>query len=106
MTAEPNMTHESEHAITPKTYFAVFGALLVMTGVTTGVAFIDLHNFNIVVAIAIALFKAGLVILYFMHVRFSSRVTKVYVMAGLVWLALLVAGTMHDVLTRGWFPTR
>ncbi len=92
------------HAITPKTYFKVFATLLVLTVVTTFVAFIDLHRFNIVVAIAIALTKALLVILYFMHVRFSSRVTKVYVFVGMVWLGLLLVGVLHDTITRGWFP--
>jgi len=94
----------TEHAITPKTYFKVFGALLVLTVVTTVVAHIDLHRYNVVVAMAIALTKALLVILYFMHVRFSSKVTKVYVLAGMLWLALLIAGVLHDTLTRAWFP--
>lgn len=94
----------TQHAITPKTYFQVFATLLVLTVVTTFVAFIDLHRFNVVVAMAIALTKALLVILYFMHVRFSSRVTKVYVFVGMVWLGLLVVGVLHDILTRGWFP--
>jgi len=96
----------TEHAITPKTYFTVFAALLVLTVVTTSVAYLDLHRFNIVVAIAIALTKALLVILYFMHVRYSSKVTKVYVFVGVVWLGLLVVGVLHDILTRGWFPHR
>ncbi len=94
----------AEHVITPKTYFKVFATLLVLTVMTTFVAFIDLHRFNVVVAIAIALTKALLVILYFMHVRFASRVTKVYVFVGMVWLGLLLVGVLHDILTRGWFP--
>ncbi len=95
-----------EHPITPRTYVGVFLTLLFLTGLTTGVAFIDMHRFNIVVAIAIALTKTMLVILYFMHIRFSSKVTKVYIMTALVWLGLLIVGTAHDVFTRGWFPHR
>ena len=95
----------TEHTIAPKTYFKVFGLLLLLTAVTTTVAYIDLHRFNVVVAMAIALTKAMLVILYFMHVRWSSKTTKVYVFVGMVWLGLLVVGVLHDILTRGWFPT-
>src|SRR5512140_864840 len=95
-----------EHPITPRTYVGVFLTLLVLTGVTTGVAYIDLYRFNIVVAIAIALTKTALVILYFMHVKFSSKATKIYIAVALSWLAILIAGTAHDVFTRGWFPHR
>ncbi len=95
-----------EHPITPRTYLGVFLTLVVLTLVTTGVAYVDLHRFNIVVAVAIALTKTMLVILYFMHIRFSSKITKVYIMTALVWLGLLIVGTAHDVFTRGWFPHR
>ena len=92
----------SEHVVSRKLYFGIFLALLVLTAVTTSVAFVDLGNFNIVVALAIAGLKATLVILFFMHVKFGTKLTKMFVVAGFFWLFLMMAITMTDYLTRGW----
>jgi cytochrome c oxidase subunit 4 len=92
----------SEHVVSWKIYYAIFGSLLVLTGITTAVAFVDLGNFNIVVALAIAGLKASLVILFFMHVKYSSKLTKMFVIAGFFWLALMMIITMTDYLTRSW----
>lgn len=92
----------SEHVVSRKLYFVIFFALLVLTAVTTSVAFIDLGNFNIVVALLIAGIKATLVILFFMHVKFGTKLTKMFVIAGFFWLFLMMAITMTDYLTRGW----
>jgi cytochrome c oxidase subunit 4 len=92
----------SEHIVPRKTYFLIFFALLVLTAVTTSVAFINLGNFNIVVALLIAGLKASLVILFFMHVKFSTKITKMFVIAGFFWLFIMMAITMTDYLTRGW----
>jgi cytochrome c oxidase subunit 4 len=92
----------SEHVVSRKLYFAIFLSLLVLTAVTTAVAFVDLGNFNIVVALAIAGLKATLVILFFMHVKFGTKLTKMFVVAGFFWLFLMMAITMTDYLTRGW----
>ena len=92
----------SEHVVSRKVYFAIFGALMVLTAVTVWVANYDLGRWNAVVALSIAVFKATLVVLYFMHVRYSSRLTWVFVCAGLVWFAILIAFTLSDYLTRGW----
>ncbi len=89
-----------EHIVPVKLYFAIFGALMVFTALTVWVSFHDLGNFNIVVAMGIAVTKAVLVVLYFMHVRWSSRLIWVVVGAGLVWLVILLALTMSDYLTR------
>jgi cytochrome c oxidase subunit IV len=88
----------------PKTYLLIFGTLIVLTGVTTGVATIDLGPFNVIVAITIAMTKALLVALFFMHLRHTRHRTKVMAAAGVLWLAILIVLTLSDVLTRGWIP--
>ena len=93
----------SEHIVSRKIYFAVFGALIVLTGVTVVVALKDLGRLNVVVALAIAVTKAVLVTLYFMHIKYSKRLTQVVVAAGFLWLLILIGLTLSDYLTRGWF---
>jgi cytochrome c oxidase subunit 4 len=84
-------------------YFAVFIALLALTALTTGVAFLDLGGVgNVAVALAIAVGKAALVALYFMHLRYSSRLTVLFAGAGLFWLGILVVLTLSDYLSRDW----
>jgi cytochrome c oxidase subunit 4 len=83
-----------------KTYFLVFGALLVLTLTTTGVAFINLGPLNTPVALAIAMIKAALVMIYFMHLRHSTFLTRVFAGAGLIWLLHFIIFTMSDYLTR------
>ena len=90
----------SAHPITLKTYGAVLAALIVLTGVTTGVAFLDLGYFNPLIALAIAGAKALLVVLYFMHLRYSNSLIWVFAGAGLFWFFILLTLTMSDVLTR------
>jgi cytochrome c oxidase subunit 4 len=81
----------------------IFAALLVLTLSTAGVAFVDLGgDLNTVVALAFAIVKALLVILFFMHVRYSSRLTWVFVGAGFFWMLILLTLTLTDPLTRGW----
>src|SRR5947209_17369826 len=97
------MDAHAEHHIVPKRiYYLVFAALIVLTWVTAFVSTVDLGRFNIFVALAIAIFKASLVILFFMHVKYSTRLTKMVVLAGLFWLILLLFITMADLWTRGW----
>jgi cytochrome c oxidase subunit 4 len=69
----------SGHVSPKSTYYAIFGALMVFTAITVGVAFVNLGAFNFPVALAIALTKATLVILFFMHAKYSSRLTKLVV---------------------------
>jgi cytochrome c oxidase subunit 4 len=92
----------TEHIDSVKTYVLVFLALIAATLITTAVAFVDLGDFSVVVALAIATFKMLLVALFFMHVRHSTRLTKLVLLGGMLWLLILVALTMSDMLTRGW----
>ena len=85
-----------------KTYVLVFAALLVLTGVTVGVAFVDLGGLNNLVALAIAAAKAALVVFWFMHVRGSSPLVRATVCAGGLWLAILLGLTLADYTTRSW----
>jgi cytochrome c oxidase subunit 4 len=97
---------KSNHVVSVKLYAVIFGALIALTLITTGAAFIDLGaGLNTAAALVIAVFKALLVVLFFMHVRYSSRLTWVFVGAGFFWLLILIGGTMHDVLTRHWLST-
>lgn len=89
--------------ITLRTYYTVFGALLALTLITTGAAFVDLGaHWNVIVALAIAVCKASLVAIYFMHLRHSHRLTLMVAGAGFFWLALLLAFSFADYLTRQW----
>jgi len=88
------------HVVPLRVYLSVFATLLVLTGVTTAVAFVDLGRMNVVIMLAIAVTKATLVILYFMHVRYADRLTWVVVGSGFVWLLVLIGFTMSDLLTR------
>ncbi|MEW6212070.1 MAG: cytochrome C oxidase subunit IV family protein [Acidobacteriota bacterium] len=92
----------SEHIVSKKIYLVIFGALMVFTVLTVYVATFDLGPFNAIAALSIAVFKALLVVLYFMHVRYSSRLTWAFVGAGFFWLALLFALTLSDYFSRPW----
>jgi len=94
----------SEHKITGlPAYFSVLFALMVLTGATVWAAFTDLGKFNDLAALAIALTKASLVVLIFMQVRFGSRMAKITVVAGFLWLAILFGITLTDYYSRGFF---
>jgi len=91
----------SKPVVSVRIYVLVFFILLVLTAVTSAIAFFDLGGgLNNVAAITIAICKALLVILYFMHVRYSDKLTWVFAAAGFFWLLILIGGTMDDVLTR------
>jgi cytochrome c oxidase subunit 4 len=92
----------TEHIDSIRTYTLVLLALLVLTAATTLVAFVDLGEFSVVVALAIAVCKMLLVALFFMHVRHSTKLTKLVVLGGLLWLAILLMLTLTDFTTRGW----
>ena len=94
----------SQQIVPLKTYVLVFVSLIGLTLLTTGVAFIALGPFNTVVALVIAFCKMLLVILFFMHLRHSSGLTRIVLLAGFFWLALLVTLTMTDYRTRTWTP--
>jgi cytochrome c oxidase subunit 4 len=91
--------------ISPKsTYYTIFGALMVGTGLTVFAAFRDLpFSLNFPVALAIAITKATLVVLFFMHVKYGSRMTKLIVGVAFFFLGIMLTLTMTDYLSRGWF---
>ena len=88
--------------ISPKsTYYAIFGALMVLTAITVAVAFVNLGSFNFPVAIGIAITKATLVILFFMHAKYSSTLTKMFVGTAFFFLFILLTLSLTDYLSRG-----
>jgi len=94
--------HAGHHVVPKKVYYVIFGTLMMLTGVTVAAAYVDLGPMNVVVAIVIACVKALIVVLYFMHVKFGTRLVKLTVIAGLYWMGILLALTLSDYLTRGW----
>jgi cytochrome c oxidase subunit 4 len=84
----------------PRTYFLVFAALIALTLSTLGLATVDLGEWHALVGLAIAAAKAGLVVLFFMHVWYSSRLTWIFALSGLFWLGILIALTMSDYVSR------
>jgi cytochrome c oxidase subunit IV len=92
--------------ISPKsTYLTIFGALMVCTILTVIAAFINLGDLNFPVALTIAVFKATLVVLFFMHVKYGSKLTKLIVGTAFFFLGILLTLTLSDYLSRGWFTS-
>jgi cytochrome c oxidase subunit 4 len=96
---------EGDHVVSVTLYLAIFAALMVLTAITVAVAFVDLGALNTTVALAVAVVKATLVILFFMHVKYSSRLTWLVVASGFFFLLVMVAFTMSDFVSRGWLGT-
>jgi cytochrome c oxidase subunit 4 len=89
------------HVVSPRLYLLVFASLMVLTFVTVAASRYDFGPGNTVVAMAIAILKASLVILFFMHVKYSSRLVQLTMVAAFLWLALLIAGALSDYDSRG-----
>ncbi len=97
----------SGHIVSAKTYWVVFAALMVLLVLTVVIANLDLgHTISLFSALTIAAIKAALVILFFMHVKFSSKLTWIFVGAGFVWFLIMVTLTFGDYISRGWLPMR
>jgi cytochrome c oxidase subunit IV len=91
-----------EHPVVPvKTYILVYLALLFLLVLTLAIAYIEMAGLNTILAIFVASLKAFLVILYFMHVRYSTILTRVFIISGFLWMAILVGFTLTDYFTRG-----
>ena len=90
----------SEHIVSPKVYLAIFAALMIGTALTVWAAFQNFGKFNIVIALVIATIKATLVVLYFMHARYSSKRTQLVIVCSVFWLAIMLALTLTDYTTR------
>ncbi len=95
-------TAHDVHILPRSVYFGIFGALMVLTALTVGAAFVDLGFLNIVVALGIAVAKATLVVLFFMHLKYSPKLTWIVLGSGLFWLAILLGMLMLDYSSRGW----
>jgi cytochrome c oxidase subunit IV len=95
-------THNEHHIVSPKVYLVIGTSLLVLTAITTGVSFLELGVFNPIVALAIAVTKAVLVILFFMHVKYSSKLMKLTVAAGFFTFFVLITMTLTDYISRAW----
>lgn len=100
--AHEHASESGEHIVSPKLYVGVFLFLMVMTALTVFAASVDLGWANPVVALVIATLKATTVILFFMHVKYSPRMTQVVIVSTLFFLMLLLGLTMTDYLSRGW----
>jgi cytochrome c oxidase subunit 4 len=98
--SEPTL--HAEHIVSPKVYGVIIGALLVGTGLTVAASYGNFGVFNAIVALGIACTKAVLVILFFMHVKYSSRLTKLTVAAGFFTFLVLITMTMTDYISRAW----
>ena len=90
----------SEHIVSPKIYLAIFTTLMAGTGITVWAAFQNFGKFNIVIALAIATIKATLVVLYFMHARYSPKRTQLVIVCSIFWLAIMLSLTLADYNTR------
>jgi cytochrome c oxidase subunit 4 len=95
-------TEHEHHVVGPKTSLSILAALLVLTAVTTSAAYINMGVFSPIVALAIACLKAVLVILFFMHIRYSSRVMMLTVGAGFFTFLVLITMTLSDYISRNW----
>jgi cytochrome c oxidase subunit IV len=95
----------SEHIVSVRVYVTIFLVLLVGTALTVAAAFVEFPGpLNTIVALTIAVAKATFVVLYFMHVRYSTRLVWVIVASALFWMAIMFALTFSDYSTRGWIP--
>jgi cytochrome c oxidase subunit IV len=112
---EPNQQSEYQvqhHVVSPVTYAMILLALLILTATTCGMSYIDLGEWHVaqgvtlfwnpVVAVAIACTKMTLVVLFFMHIKYSRRLTKLTVMSGLFIFLTLVGMTLTDYMSRAW----
>jgi cytochrome c oxidase subunit IV len=97
-------SHGAGHVSPVSLYVTIFMALMVLTAVTVGAAFVNLGQFNFLVAMVIAVFKASLVVWYFMHVKYQSRLTKLTVATGLFFLAILLGLMLVDYGSKGFTP--
>ena len=99
-------THSEYHIVSPKVYLSIFAALMVCTFITVKAAEFDLNAYfsglNIIVALVIATFKASLVVLFFMHGKYSPKRTKLVIICSVFWLAIMLFMTMSDYVTRPW----
>jgi cytochrome c oxidase subunit 4 len=94
----------TNHVVPLRVYITVFIALMVLLALTIGAAFLNLGPFGLPLALTIAALKALLIVLYFMHLRYSDHVAWIFAGAGFLWLLILIVLTISDYASRGWLP--
>lgn len=99
-----NSTPETDRIVPVKTYVFVFVALILLAALTTGLAYVKMGIGNTIAALAIAVIKAALVVLFFMHAFYDRGLTRVVFVAGILWLSILIVLSATDVFTRHWTP--
>jgi len=92
----------ASHVLPKRVYYTIFAILMFCTYLTVQIAFFDLGALNTIAALGIAVFKATLVVLFFMHVKYSTRLTWAVVVGGIFWFGILLVLTLSDYLTRAW----
>lgn len=98
------MINRFERVVPGVTYVLACAAMVILTLVNIGLAFVDLRGWNTIVGLLIAAATATISALFMMHLRWSRPVTRLVGVIGLLWLAILIFGTLDDFLTRGWLP--
>ena len=93
-----------EKVVQPKVYLGTCVALLALLALTWTIAYVDLGPFNLIIVLAIAITKALLIALFFMHIKGGSRVLRLAAVAGVMWLLILISLTLTDYISRGWVP--
>lgn len=102
MSEQSQHAEHEHHIVSPRVYLTIVLALLVGTGITVWASFIDLGPWNPVIALAIACTKAVLVVLFFMHVKYSSKLTKLTIVSGIFIFLALISMTLADYMSRAW----
>jgi cytochrome c oxidase subunit 4 len=102
MTDQKEMEEAAHHVVSPRIYVVIFLALLFFTALTVGASYVEMGIFNPIAAILIACIKAVIVVLFFMHVKYSSKLTKLTVFCGLFTFMALVGMTLADYISRAW----
>jgi len=98
---------DTEHHVCPVgLYLAIFGALMVFTLLTVGAAYLNMGVMNNLVMLGIAIVKAALVISIFMHLKYNPKILWVVAIGAFVWLGIMLALTLSDVMSRGWIPNQ
>src|SRR3954451_21627268 len=93
---------EHSHVLPKRVYYTIFGILMLCTYLTVQNAFFDLGALNTIATLTIAIFKATIVVLFFMHVKYTTRLRWLVIIGSIFWLGILLTLTMGDYLTRAW----
>ena len=99
---EKHANEHQHHVVPVRVYITIFLALMVFTALTVFASFKDFGPGNTIIAVSIAMLKATLVILYFMHVRYNDNIVRIAVFAGFLWLGVMIVLTLSDYIARGW----